>query len=371
MSSSTYDTLYESSIIRWNRRIINNYWLILAISIMVSTSNYFISEKPLAEYVLNIVILPSVLLLSIILMAELINKYVNTKHSSYYIIFCGSLIALVIIFAHSTVRGIESALLLPIFSACIFFRKKQVLFATGISSIFFLFFVFWEPHFSQKFDPIHTISILAVILIAYVLSMMMIERASELLNELSKSMQASQELMVSKILMEKMSKTDALTNVNNHRAFQEYTDDLLQHSKNLTLHLLLIDIDNFKQVNDTYGHQVGDSILKFTAQTIKENIQDHDFLARYGGEEFVCILIDQSVEEALHTSKKIRRKIFQIGHEELDHHSISVSIGLHTYAHTMSKDKWFQGADEALYYAKKTGKNKVVHYDNIKKGESI
>lgn len=77
------------------------------------------------------------------------------------------------------------------------------------------------------------------------------------------------------------------------------------------------------------------------------------------------------MEEALHTSKKIRRKIFQIGHEELDHHSISVSIGLHTYAHTMSKDKWFQGADEALYYAKKTGKNKVVHYDNIKKGESI
>jgi len=371
MNSNQFDILYDASISKWNRAIFNSYWIVFVITLLVSSVNSFFTKHDLWDFFMQAVIIPGVIMFSIIATGELVNyfKLLNPKRFTYFTTFSGSMLSLVITYSHPSISGIESTLLLPILVACIFFRRDQVIFATILSLANFSIVLSYEYIVEDRLDVIHAISIYAILMVGYVISIKIINRGIDLLADLSKYIQSSQDLMVSKTLMEKMTKTDALTNVNNHRAFQEYTEDILKHSKNITIHLIVIDIDNFKRVNDTFGHQVGDLILKFTAQKIKENIRDYDFLARYGGEEFVCVLIDQTLQEALETAEKIRKAIFLTGHKELDHHSVSISIGLHTYAHTMTKDEWFEGADKALYHAKKTGKNKVVNYADITKGE--
>jgi diguanylate cyclase (GGDEF)-like protein len=315
------------------------------------------------DFIFHYVLIPGISLFIVLTLVELITRTNKAAFNIYIIIFSGAFLTSVIVFSHPTVRGIESALLLPIFASCIYFKKQPIIFATCTTLISFLVVISIEP--AIEIYPIYLVTMCAIFITAGVLSISIMNRGIELLEQLSKSSKSSQDLMVSKILMEKLSKTDALTNIYNHRAFQEYTDDLIQHSEEISIHLAIIDIDNFKHVNDTYGHQVGDLILRFAADTIKESVCNNDFLARYGGEEFIIVLVDQSQSEAIDCVEQIRMNIYQAEHPSLNNERISVSIGLSTYTHTMTKNEWFNAADQALYKAKQTGKNKVEISERI------
>jgi len=159
--------------------------------------------------------------------------------------------------------------------------------------------------------------------------------------------------------------TDSITNLWNHGFYQEKLSREVQYAleHNSPLSLLTIDIDNFKQINDNFGHQFGDYILKELAAQLKECSRDKDYVCRYGGEEFSIILIDtnkdQGFEIAERLRKNIEKHIFSASSFQ-NKINVTVSIGLASLPDdTISKDELISYADKAMYVAKFSGKNKT------------
>lgn len=155
--------------------------------------------------------------------------------------------------------------------------------------------------------------------------------------------------------------TDALTGVSNRLALDDYLMILSQHPQNLSrLCLMIVDIDNFKRVNDEYGHMVGDQVIKLVAEILKASVRNSDLIVRYGGDEFLVLVEDISLEHALNLAEKIRFKLSQQAIETSDLKTplfVSSSIGV-----AVGADNWlalFQKADQALLRAKAKGKNVV------------
>jgi len=160
-----------------------------------------------------------------------------------------------------------------------------------------------------------------------------------------------------------MATTDGLTRLFVHRYFQLLLDQEIERSRRngRPCSLLMIDIDNFKHFNDTYGHLLGDDVLKKMASVLTANTRAVDIVARYGGEEFVVVLPETDIHGALTTAEKIRGEIEKIKIHH-DHHTLSVtaSVGAATFPeHAAEKTGLIRLADEALYRSKNSGKNRV------------
>ena len=160
--------------------------------------------------------------------------------------------------------------------------------------------------------------------------------------------------------------TDGLTGLLNHREFHRRLDETIEGSKryHYTVSLLMIDIDHFKQFNDTYGHQVGDLVLRIVADVIKLQIRTVDVCARYGGEEFAVIVRDDDTSHSLILAERIRSAVYAypIKHDGI-RSQLSVSIGVACFPRDADNAKDFiKRADEALYMAKETGRNRLCCY---------
>ncbi|ADR33314.1 diguanylate cyclase [Sulfuricurvum kujiense DSM 16994] len=153
---------------------------------------------------------------------------------------------------------------------------------------------------------------------------------------------------------------DVLTQVANRFQF----DNVLEHSISLaqrygrTLSILLIDIDFFKEVNDTYGHLIGDDVLKKLAHTLNEGIRKSDVIARWGGEEFVILLPDSELSSALKLAETLRAKVAETDFEPVV--KITCSIGVARWNEGENSDQLLKRVDEKLYTAKENGRNRVV-----------
>ena len=166
--------------------------------------------------------------------------------------------------------------------------------------------------------------------------------------------------------VEMLAITDGLTGLYARRYFFERFNEELSRSKrqDLKFSFLMIDIDDFKNCNDTYGHLVGDLVLKDVARIIKENVREIDLAARYGGEEFSLILPETDSKRAMLVADRIRKRIeeniFSAYEEKL---KITVSIGLAVYPEDSQEAlDLVEMADKALYVAKSSGKNIVCEY---------
>lgn len=167
--------------------------------------------------------------------------------------------------------------------------------------------------------------------------------------------------------MEKMATTDGLTGLFNHRYFQERLSQELERAQRYKekLSLLLVDIDHFKKINDTYGHPAGDKILKEVAKILASSIRAVDVAARYGGEEFAVILVNTDGRGALETAERIRRIVesnkFDISGAAL---KVTGSMGIAVFPDDTGLDEGAQRllisrADSALYLAKEEGRNRA------------
>jgi diguanylate cyclase len=165
------------------------------------------------------------------------------------------------------------------------------------------------------------------------------------------------------------SKRDFLTGVLNRRALDEamiaLVDDSVKNNKELTL--LMLDIDHFKQFNDKWGHQIGDEVLKTVAKALKHSVRGKDLIARYGGEEFCVILQETPIQGARVVAETIRKTIAGAKLQRKDSKEslgqITVSIGISRYRLQGEEDTipfFVKRADDALYTAKKNGRNRVV-----------
>lgn len=162
--------------------------------------------------------------------------------------------------------------------------------------------------------------------------------------------------------------TDGLTGIYNHKYFREQLEFQLEKAKEygFKISLILIDIDHFKKFNDTYGHQIGDLVLKEVSKVIQNCVNSDSLVARYGGEEFVVILPDTSTEEALIVAEIIRKAVEgkTIKTMEYSNLYVTVSLGIATFPdHIKNLGRMvvelIDRADESLYIAKNAGRNRV------------
>ncbi|MEW5954467.1 MAG: sensor domain-containing diguanylate cyclase [Bacillota bacterium] len=160
--------------------------------------------------------------------------------------------------------------------------------------------------------------------------------------------------------MEELARYDELTGIYNRRAFHEVAEAELGQSqrKNIRLSLVMVDIDHFKQINDHWGHQVGDQVLIQLAELMKQTLRADDSVCRFGGEEFVIILPGADCSTALQVAERIRRAVE--GANWRDGLKVTVSAGVASYPENGDNlTELMKNADRALYQAKSGGRNQA------------
>jgi two-component system cell cycle response regulator len=166
-----------------------------------------------------------------------------------------------------------------------------------------------------------------------------------------------------------MSLTDGLTGIDNRRSLEQRLHDMFEHSYRLhePISCVMCDIDHFKKVNDTYGHQVGDEVLKEFAAILKTEAREIDRVGRYGGEEFLLLLPGTVLDSAVTFAERLRQRV--------EEHTFSydggtltrtMSCGVAAWPHPRVTDAeaMLRAADDALYVAKEVGRNRVIRFDS-------
>lgn len=176
------------------------------------------------------------------------------------------------------------------------------------------------------------------------------------------------ELKRSNELLLELSNTDHLTGLFNRRYMMDALEKEVQRAsrKNGNLSLIMMDIDHFKQINDTYGHQQGDVVLKNVAHQLQKELRSYDCASRYGGEEFIAILPDSTLKEAVFVADRIRMSLQEFHFSgELSALKLTASLGVACFPAPgiTTVDGLIKLVDDALYRAKHNGRNRVEFYE--------
>ncbi len=170
---------------------------------------------------------------------------------------------------------------------------------------------------------------------------------------------------------------DSLTSLKTRAFFEEESKIYISTTNNINsgkrhdwfgfkdLSIIFFDIDYFKKINDTYGHMIGDSVLRDVANLIKENVRVGDVVARFGGEEVVALLLGASESDAKQKADSIRKKVELLTFESTPELKVTISGGVAESFPNVTYEGLLKNADLALYKAKGTGRNKVVTFSEI------
>jgi len=197
-------------------------------------------------------------------------------------------------------------------------------------------------------------------------------RINALIPSIKNYLEAAKPVIESRILMDKLRDTslkDGMTGLYNRRFLEEFIDKVMNQAlrEDDTYSVLMLDVDWFKMVNDTYGHDVGDKVIVEIGKLLKNSIRESDLAIRYGGEEFVVMLHNATPEGTMMIAKKIHQNfaslVFDVGNGETIQKTMSIGI---SYFPEDGDTIWkcIKFADTALYVAKTTGRNKIVSYTN-------
>jgi len=208
------------------------------------------------------------------------------------------------------------------------------------------------------------------VMIAATGSEMADDRTNTTLNLFARSMGLALNNALIHSKFQRLAAYDGLTNIYNRRfGMARLKEDFGRASREKSaLSVVMVDIDHFKNINDTYGHLVGDKAIMLIASILKETLRDGDIVVRYGGEEFLMILQGASSKDAAQVSERIRHQVqdtvFKDGKQQI---GMTVSIGVCGYPETQVADEvvLLDKADQALYHAKQTGRNRVVQFGTL------
>jgi diguanylate cyclase (GGDEF)-like protein len=169
-----------------------------------------------------------------------------------------------------------------------------------------------------------------------------------------------------------MATLDKKTGLYNHGFFQNRLVEEMERAERYKtdLTLMILDLDHFKQVNDTHGHMKGDEVLIQIAETLRQQIRTYDIPARFGGEEFMVILPETDCKSAVIVAERIRKSIQKLSFtSSKGSFSITSSFGIAGYHHSsnITEDIFIEHSDQALYRAKEKGRNRVVVYEDFQK----
>jgi len=354
---------------RWNRTLLRGYWVVFALTLGLEfLFMYFVTELPKAEFFIHYLLLPSLLMAAVVISAEICVRFMESKYHDYMLITASVLLTLIVAAIHTSLEYLMFFLFFPIMISIFYFQIKKLAFAVGNSfAALYLLYIF-NNTIHQRFDIVGLLAITALMAVYSCIAFGVLTRGREILQHLRSSYESNQELLVRNILMDKLAKTDALTDTYNHMAYHEFVEKLAEQADNgqLELTIAVMDIDNFKKVNDSYGHRAGDAILRDVAAIASSKVGPNDFIARYGGEEFVILFTEIEYSEAYQAADEIRQTISDTVHESIGGLSVTVSVGVNRYMPGMGKEPFFRGADAALYEAKHSGKNRTVASEAVR-----
>jgi diguanylate cyclase (GGDEF)-like protein len=282
--------------------------------------------------------------------------------NDYAVITCSILYAIIIVVTTNLeVRGINVVVVLPVFVSMFYFEARKLLYGCSVTLAFFMALYGLYPPMRQVNNFFDLLVVIGLLVGICTMGFLIMNRGITILRNLERTLESEKKLLVKTIMMDKLTKTDVLTELYNHGTFHNYLSNLIEQCDRapFPFQLALVDIDNFKRVNDTQGHWTGDLILKRVAIIVKQHLGSNDFAARYGGEEFAVLLLERSLESSLAVMEEIRTAVASTVYKELEGSGITVSIGLRGYEGE-GKELFFKRADDCLYEAKRTGKNKVV-----------
>ncbi|MFC6653775.1 GGDEF domain-containing protein [Paenibacillus rhizoplanae] len=350
----------------WNRVILNTFWMAFIVYLTSQLYVYLsmwghrpeLSDKP---YLIRHIWIPDAILFALLLILEAVHKY-KPLLSEFSIILGSHLCGIVFILNLSSEYHVKPLImLLPLLVSMIYLRENYLRISSVICLIYIIL-LFLNTSITDYTLRIQNIIITLILAGTSLAGFGVIARGKDLMRSLENSLKSEQELRIQNIIMDRLSKIDPLTDLYNHKTFHEYMGWLIEHQQSnpFPMQLAVIDIDNFKKVNDQYGHWVGDIVLRQVAAVMLQHIDSDDFAARYGGEEFVIILTAKTLEDSKRIMENILMGIASLRISEMDNNSVTASIGMHEYNGGDSKSSIFQQADDSLYEAKKTGKNKIV-----------
>lgn len=201
-------------------------------------------------------------------------------------------------------------------------------------------------------------------------SMLRIKRLQEQLEE------RERQLLEANERLRHMSQTDSLTGLDNRRELEQRLTEMFEHARRLKepFACVMCDLDRFKSVNDTHGHQAGDAVLKQFARILREEVREIDRAGRYGGEEFMLLLPGTVLDAAVTFAERVRKHVET---HTFTFENISIcrtaSFGVSAWPHPRigNCEGLMRAADDALYVAKETGRNRVVRFDSDEFNEHI
>jgi diguanylate cyclase (GGDEF)-like protein len=234
--------------------------------------------------------------------------------------------------------------------------RIQILFATTLPWLGGLILIWFEPNINKLSFAFYSTSLTWITIGLILLNVVQLERKDR-----TRRCQERQLL--------ELSTTDQLTGCYNRRVAIEFGQLAVMQTKRSErpISVLMMDIDNFKRINDTYGHLIGDEVLHNVAAIAKQNLRGTDIVTRWGGEEFVILLHDSGSDGAFQVAEKIRSEVENM-HLNEDKHmlpKITLSIGYVTYQSGSNNfSNMVKCADEAMYFAKQNGKNRVIEFSD-------
>jgi diguanylate cyclase (GGDEF)-like protein len=350
---------------RWSRISYKYLWICLTAIFLTELSIFFVKlfitgfsqhELPIINYLQIYVIRPTIINILVLCAASVLIEYfikkANPTMQSLVLLIATLTICINLVFVHYVVSTIYAVFCIPILISLLYIDKKPLLFATVSSLLSYLHFCFFilplKPEAARADQGfMEIISMVALMSVLFILARIVLACLSDLVDHIiSKSIQVKQ---------------DSLTKLLNHASFYEQLTLFIQnhHQKNEGFSLIIWDIDNFKYLNDQFGHVIGDYALLCFVHALMNCIDKDDQAFRYGGEEFT-ILTHRNAAETEHLARQIRAEFEERSLDLSLPVTLTVSAGICEFDSDsfLGTHEFFAAADKALYQAKQSpGKN--------------
>lgn len=340
----------------WKRVVLSSLWKIWVVGLILALF-LFLFFKPTPEcdkvryfklFVLRPTIAQGVLLVIFQGIFNWLLKKYNRKIMSICTIIVLNLFAGIMVWVHTSVPLMPTVLLFPMVLTPLYRDTRMgILQAVCSTAVYVVDRLYFIPN-TAYMPPENGLIDMTIFVGCAIAIFVMIEQVN-----------------VSFVLHDEKSSRDSLTHLYNHEAFYEELEYYMKvyEQKKEVFSILLADIDNFKKVNDTYGHAFGDKVICQVVAAFEEGRSSYDFCARYGGEEFAMILPGKNLTEAGKIGERIRQEFENyefVTDQGMKHFTLSVGVAEYTRVYENASE-FFECADRALYRAKESGKNRVCY----------
>lgn len=357
-----------------NRWVLTFYWL-LAILILTTYEMVYLYATGGKEGASFSLIPPALLKLALIWImllgaAELLLHLVH-RFMDYLLLVVGFLFALALMWAFAgQLAGLYMSLVIPVILSLFYFNVRLLWFSGSFTFAAYMLLLPFADFLQLYRTPYDLLGAADLLIGALIVGHVILRRGRELQDSLMRAVHSETAAFADSIASESASKYDFLTGLYNHLTFQEYLTALISQNESygMPLQLAILDIDDFKTVNDTLGHRFGDQVLQKAADLLNASTSIDDVVARYGGEEFVILLTGKTPDKSLALLEDIRASFADLTFDELGEERITVSIGMADYTAGLGREGLFKRTDALLYEAKRSGKNKTVA--NLGRGPS-